>query len=68
MIRQPGEERLDGVEHHAFRPDRINGVPEPEEEPLEIVFAGLLDLAALDADVIEPDFFLRHELVQVEAE
>ena len=68
MIGQPGEKRLDGVEHHAFRADGIDGVPEPDEKPFQIILARLLDLAALDVDVIEHDLLLRYELVEVEAE
>ena len=68
MIGQPGEERLDGVEHHAFGTDGIDGEAEADEQPLQIILAGLLDLAALNADMLEHEFFLGDELVQVEAE
>ena len=68
MIRQPGEKRLHRVQHHPLRPDRIDGVSEPDEKPLEIILARFLDLASLDVDVIEHDFFLSHKLVEVEAE
>ena len=68
VIWQSGEQRLDRVEHDAFRADGIDGVAETDEEPFEIVLAGLLDLAAFDMDVIEQDHFLRGELVQIEAE
>ena len=65
---QPGEQRLDRVEHHAFRADGVDGVPEPQEEPFQVILARLLDLAALDVDIIEHDFFLCRELAQIEAE
>ena len=45
---KPGEQRLDGVEHHPLGADRVDGVAEPDEQPFEVVLAGLLDLAALD--------------------
>jgi hypothetical protein len=34
---------------------------EPDEQALEIVFAGLLDFAALDANVVDDQFALRYE-------
>ena len=37
---QPGEERLDGVEHDALGADRVDRVPEPDEQPFEVVLAG----------------------------
>src|SRR5437868_11482219 len=48
MIGQSREEALDRVQHNALRLDAVNGVAKPEEETLEIVFAGLLELVALD--------------------
>ena len=42
------EERFDGVEDHPFGADRVNGVPQPDEEPFEIVLAGLFDFTPLD--------------------
>ena len=41
---------------------------EPDEQPLEVVFAGLLDLAALDADVVEGEQALLLQALQVEAQ
>src|SRR5262249_20270392 len=68
LVRQAREERLDRVEHDALGADRIDREPEPDEEPFEIVVAGLLDLAALDLDVIEHDLLLLDQRRQVEAE
>ena len=68
VIWQPGEECLDRVEHYALRTDGIDCVPKPDEEPLKIVLARFLDLAALDMDVIEQDHFLSCKLLQIEAE
>ena len=53
VIRQAGKQRLDGIQHHAFGADGFDGVAQAQEQPFEIVFAGLLDLAAFDVDVIE---------------
>ena len=63
VIGQPGEQRLEGVEDDALGADGIDGVPEPDEQPFEIVFAGLLDLAALDVDVVQHDLLLRCEVL-----
>lgn len=41
---------------------------EADEEALEVVVAGFVDFAALDADVIDGELFVFHELVEVEAE
>ena len=42
-------------------------MPKPDKEPFEIVFAGFVELAALDVHMVERDLFPRHEIVQVEA-
>ena len=53
VIWQPGEERLNRIEHHAFRADGLDGVPQPDEQTFEIVLTRLFDLAALDMDIIK---------------
>jgi hypothetical protein len=68
VVRQAGEQRLEGVERDALRADRIDRVRKPDEEPFEVVLPGLLDLAALDADVVDCDLAVVHEPVEVEAE
>ena len=65
---QPAEEDLDRVEHHPLRPDRVDGEAQPDEQPLQVVLAGLLDLASLDVDVIDRQQATLGEAVQVEAE
>jgi hypothetical protein len=65
---QSGEQRLDGVEHDTPGADRVDGMAEADEETFEIVVAGLLDLAAFDAHVIEHDLFLSLQQLEVEAE
>ena len=56
---QPAEQRLDRVEHDPLGADRIDRVAEPDEQPFEIVFAGLLDLAAVDLDVVDRRLLAR---------
>ncbi len=68
LILQSREERLDRVEHDTTGADRVDRVAEPDEEPLEIVVAGLLDLAALDADVVEDDFLVLDQSRKIEAQ
>ena len=41
---------------------------QPDEQALEVVLAGLLDLAALDTHVVDRELLLCLELLQVEAE
>ena len=68
VVGEAGEERLDGVEHDPLGADRVDGMAEADEQALEVVLAGLLDLAALDVDEVERDLLLPHQLVEVEAE
>ena len=58
LVGQPCEERLDGVEDDALGADRVDRVAEPDEEAVEVVLARLLDLAALDVDVIDGELLL----------
>ena len=55
VVRQAAEQRLDRVEHDALGADRVDRVAEADEQPLEVVVAGLLDLAALDAHVVDDE-------------
>jgi hypothetical protein len=59
------EQGLDGIQHDAPGADLPDRVIETHEEALEIVFAGFLDLAAVDVDVIDEELFLLAELVEV---
>ena len=68
LVGEAAEQGLDGVEHDPLGLDAVDRVAEPHEQPLEVVVAGLLDLAALDDDVREPDLLLGRQLVEVEAE
>jgi hypothetical protein len=62
------EEGFEGVEHDALRPDRVDRQAEPDEQPLEVVLAGLLDLVPLNVDVVDGELVLADEVVEVVAE
>ena len=53
----PPKSDLDGVQHDPLGPDRVDGVAEADEEALQVVLAGLLDLAPLDAHVVDASSF-----------
>ena len=57
FIVQAAEERLGRVQHHALRADRIDGAADADKQALEIVFTGFGDLALIDVDVIDNQFF-----------
>ena len=67
-VGQSGEEQLDGVQDDALGADRVDRVTQPDEQPLEIVFAGLRQLGALEAHVIEQQPPPGAQALQVEAE
>ncbi|HET7827054.1 MAG TPA: hypothetical protein VFK90_17085 [Anaeromyxobacter sp.] len=67
-VRQPSEQGLDRVEGDPLRADGVDGVLQPDEEPGQIVLAGLLDLAPLDADVVDRELPLRLQPADVEPE
>ncbi len=52
-IGQGGKERLEGIEHHPFGADGVDGIAKSDEKSLQVVFAGLLDLAADDAHMVD---------------
>ena len=67
-VLEAAKQGFDGVEHHALGADLLDGVFEPHEQALEIVFAGFLDLAAIDVDVVDDELLLRDQRVEVVAE
>jgi hypothetical protein len=67
-VGQSSEQRLDGVEHDALGADRVDRVAEADEKAAEVVLARLLDLGALDADVVDQQLPARDELFEIEAE
>ena len=67
-VLEAAEQGFDGVEHHALGADLLDGVFEAHEQAFEIVFTGLLDLAAIDVDVVDDEFLLRDKRVEVVAQ
>ena len=67
-IRKAGEEGLDRIQQDPLGPDRVDGVSQANEEPVQVVFAGLFDLAPLDANVIQGELLLTHQVVEVETQ
>ena len=67
-VLEAAKQGFDGVEHHALGADLLDGVFEAHEQALEIVFAGFLDLAAIDVDVVDDELLLRDQRVEVIAE
>ena len=67
VVREPGEERLDCIQHQALGSDGINRVSEPNEEPFEIVFPRHFDLATFDMDIVEHDLLFGLKRCEVEA-
>ena len=52
-VGERAEQRLDRVDHDALRADRVDRRAEPQEQPVEVPVAGLLDLVAVDVDVVD---------------
>ena len=67
-ILQSGEERLDRIEHDALGTDRVDGEAEPNKQPFEVVLAAFLNLAALDADVIDGELTFGDQRIEFVAE
>ncbi len=65
---ESGKERLDGVEHDAARANAAQRVVQANEEPLEVVFARLLDFRALHSNVFERQTLALDEAGNVIAE
>ena len=68
LFGQTGEEDLQGIQHHAFGADGVDGVAQPYEQTFEIVIAAFLGVAPLDVHVVEEDFFAIYQGIEVEAE
>ena len=68
LVGKGSEEGLHSVQDHPFGANRINGVAQTDEEPLQVVFAGVLDLAPLDVDIVDGELLFGLELRKVEAE
>ena len=68
LIGQACEQRLERVQDHALGPYGVDREVEAHEQPLQVVLAGLLYLAAFDIDVFERDFLPPDQSRQIEAE
>ena len=68
LILQSGKQIFDGVENHALRANGVDGGAQPDEEAFQIVVAGFVNLAALDADEINDQLLFVRQFIQVETE
>ena len=68
MVAQRGEQRLDGVQHDALGADRVDGRVQADEQAVQIVFAGLHDLVAVDCHRIDHQLLAGDQVGQIEAE
>ena len=68
LIRQSPEERFDRVEHDAFGADRINRMPEADEQAFEVVLTALLDVVGLDMHVIDGDLLPADHPGEIESQ
>ena len=67
-VRERTEHRFDRVDHHSLRTDSIDGSAEAQEQTLEVPFAGFLQVAVHQGDVVQHQIAVGLELGQVEAE
>ncbi len=67
-VGQGGEQRLDGVQHHALRADLVDGGGEADEQTVQVVFAGLHDLAAIDLHLVDHEFLVGDQCGQIVAQ
>ena len=65
---QSGKERFDGVEDDPLGADGVDRVPQADEQTVQVVLAGLLDLVGLDPDVVQRELLARRERARVEPE
>ena len=68
LVGEAGEEYLERVEEDALGADGVDGVGEADEETVQVVVARLLDLRAVEEDVVDDELLLLDESRQVEAE
>ena len=68
LVGQRPEQRLDRVQHHALGADRGDHVAEADEQRLEVILAGLGQLGAVDANVLDPQQAALGEAGQIPTE
>ena len=67
LIGQARKEGFDCVDDDAFGAHLLDHVVEAYKQALQVVFAGFLDLAALDADVVYRQELAADQVVQIVA-
>ena len=67
-IGQGGKKRFDGIERHAFGADRVDGMPQPDEDPFQVEFTCLRDLAALEMDVVQDQLLAPDQARQIKSD
>jgi hypothetical protein len=68
LILQSRKQILDRVEHHAGRPDGVDRRAQPYEQPFQIVIAGFINFAALDAYEIDDQLLFSLQYFQIKSE
>eukprot|EP00825_Cyclidium_porcatum_P000562 TRINITY_DN10187_c0_g1_i3.p4 TRINITY_DN10187_c0_g1~~TRINITY_DN10187_c0_g1_i3.p4 ORF type:complete len:140 (-),score=5.72 TRINITY_DN10187_c0_g1_i3:93-512(-) len=66
FVGKAGEEGFQRVNGDPFCTDFVDHCAEPDEQAFEVILAGLFDLGSVDGDVVEDQFFLADEFVEVE--
>ena len=57
-VREAGEEGFNRIQDDPLGPDRVDGVAQANEQALQVILARLLDLAPLDANVVQGELLL----------
>ncbi len=68
FVGQAGEQRFQRVQHHALGADGINREVQPDEQPFQVILAGLRDFTALDVDVVEHNLLAPDQARQIKSE
>ena len=63
-----GEQGLDRVEHDALGADRVDAAVQPDEQSVEVVFAGLLISERSIVDVVDEQLFVVDQGREIEPE
>nr|QMS47978.1 hypothetical protein WG33_0177 [uncultured bacterium] len=63
-----GKKRIKGVDENALGANGVDCRAEPQEQAFEIVFSGFLDFAALEMDIVDDEFLLPRQRIEVHAE
>ena len=63
LIGHPGKQHLNGVQRHAFCAYGVNGVVKADNQPLQVVFAGLFNLTRFDMHIVDGKPVLVHQLI-----